>query len=217
MSVLGIHTVGPACEIALFSNGHVLLERREAMTRGQDARLPGLVTDMLKDARTELSEIDRFVVITGPGSFTGIRVGVAFARGLALATDTPCIGVTTMEAALPIGQQGSAIVALPAQRRAPDITFWTQTFRTGMATGPASEMRAEDLQALLRDKPHMVYGDPAALAPHIDGAKVHTAMPTAAVAAERGISLDPQASPATPTYARAPDAALPGGAKPQGA
>ena len=209
MIVLGIHTAGPACDLALVRNQEALAESKVSMNRGQDAQLPGLLQDLLKETETPLQAIDRFAVVTGPGSFTGIRVGVAFARGLALATGTPCLGVTTLEAALPAGQQGSAIVALPAQKRPPDITFWTQTFRTGMPTGDALERSAEDLRALLLEHPHMVFGETDTVAPHIEGRQVNAAAPTALRAALYAASLDPEDHPARPTYARKPDAALP--------
>ena len=209
MLILGIHTAGPACDLALLRDDEVLVEARETMMRGQDVRLPGLTQDVLSEAGVKLSDIDRFAVVTGPGSFTGIRVGVAFARGLALATKAPCLGITTLEAALPAGQQGSAIVALPAQKRLPDITFWTQTFRTGMATGPALETQLTELQKLLNSHPHMVYGEPEAITRHLPDLSVHAAKPTAAQAARVAVQLDPEARDARPTYARAPDAALP--------
>jgi len=209
MIILAIHTAGPACDLAVLREGAVIAQRQEAMLRGQDARLSQLVQDVLADAKLGLDQVDRFAVVTGPGSFTGIRVGVAFARGLALATEKPCIGVTAMEAALPAGQQGSAIVALPAQKRAPDITFWTQTFRTGSATGPASEMALEDLIILLNDRPHMVYGDASALEPYVQDTPVHSAAPNAVRAGQVAAMLDPEIRTARPTYARAPDAALP--------
>ena len=209
MIVLGIHTAGPCCDLALLKDGNALADAQEAMSRGQDARLPGLLSELLAENSVALNEIDRFAVVTGPGSFTGIRVGVAFARGLALATGSPCIGVTTLEATLPLGQQGSAIVALPARKRPPDITFWTQTFRTGMATGAAKEMRVENLAVLLRDHPHMVFGDPELVGPSLENTIVHSAGPSANRAAQVAAGLDPETRPARPTYARAPDAALP--------
>ena len=105
MLTLGINTSGPACDVAVLKDGACLSERREEMVRGQDARLPAIVEACLKDAGFGLQAVERIGVVTGPGSFTGIRVGVAFARGLSLALKVPCIGVTALEAALPVGQQ----------------------------------------------------------------------------------------------------------------
>ncbi|MEO1660689.1 MAG: tRNA (adenosine(37)-N6)-threonylcarbamoyltransferase complex dimerization subunit type 1 TsaB [Pseudomonadota bacterium] len=209
MIVLALHTAGPACDIAVVDQDRTLSQRCVQMARGQDAELPGLVQQTLAAAGLALDQIDRFAVISGPGSFTGIRVGVAFARGLALAVEKPCLGVTTLEAALPIGQQGSAIVALPAQNRPPDLTFWTQTFRTGAATGTAQERSAEALQTLLQARPHMLFGEVEALRPHFPDQSLHAAQPSAERAAQVALTLDPDTRTARPTYARAPDAALP--------
>ncbi|MEM8615767.1 MAG: tRNA (adenosine(37)-N6)-threonylcarbamoyltransferase complex dimerization subunit type 1 TsaB [Pseudomonadota bacterium] len=209
MRVLAIHTAGPACDIALMDGKHVLCERFEQMSRGQDARLPGLVQQVCDDAQIRLNELDRIAVVTGPGSFTGVRVGVAFARGLALVCKVPCVGVTSLEAALPQGQQGSAIVLLPAQKRPPDITFWAQRFRSGLATGPAEEIRLDTLQNQQRAHPHMIYGDADILAMHLPDTAIRRAQPTARGAAQVGARLDPMARIARPTYARAPDATPP--------
>jgi len=215
MLVLGFHTAGPACDLALTRDGEVIGEIRETMMRGQDARLPDLTQSLLSEAGLDLQAVDRFAVITGPGSFTGIRVGVAFARGLALATGKPCLGVTSLEAALPAGQQGSAIVLQPAQKRPPDITFWTQTFRSGEATDAPREMTLEAVRDLLRSHPHMVYGEAVALQDGFVELTIHPATPSAARAAQLAATLDPERHSARPTYARAPDAALPGGQSPR--
>lgn len=209
MLVLGFHTSGPACELALVQDGVVVCEEKAAMLRGQDAHLPGLTQKLLSDAGVSLESIDRFAVTTGPGSFTGIRVGVAFARGLALATGQPCLGITTLEAALPTGQQGSAIVLLPAQKRPPDITYWAQTFRSGSATDDACELSLQSLTDRLNSHPHMIYGDADALAAAVPALTVHAASPSAGRAAQLAATLDPEQRTARPTYARAPDAALP--------
>ncbi|MEM9842178.1 MAG: tRNA (adenosine(37)-N6)-threonylcarbamoyltransferase complex dimerization subunit type 1 TsaB [Pseudomonadota bacterium] len=209
MIVLGLHTAGPACVLALIQGQEVIASQSAAMARGQDANLPGLVDALLADAALTLSQVDRFAVVTGPGSFTGIRIGVAFARGLALALQRPCVGVSSLEAALPAGQQGSAIVALPAQRRPPDITYWTQTFRTGVPTGPPLEQSLEALQAFLHERPHIMFGAREALQPHFPSVLIQAAAPSAVRAAIYGAQLDPELHPAEPVYARAPDAALP--------
>ncbi|MEM1036822.1 MAG: tRNA (adenosine(37)-N6)-threonylcarbamoyltransferase complex dimerization subunit type 1 TsaB [Pseudomonadota bacterium] len=209
MLSLAIHTAMAGCEIALIRDGAVLAERAEAMRKGQDARLPGLVQACCETAGINLKEIDRFGVVTGPGSFTGVRVGVAFARGLALATGAPCVGITSLEAALPDGQQGSAIVALPAQKRPPDITYWTQRFRSGSATGLPEEMDLDALVSLLEAYPHMVFGEAGALQSTLPDLQVRPAQPSAVRAAQLTTLFEPDEHPPRPAYARAPDAALP--------
>lgn len=209
MIVLGIHTAGPACDLAIWRDGEIIADIRAPMVRGQDARLPELTKSLLDDAGCTFSDVSRYAVVTGPGSFTGIRVGVAFARGLSLATGAPCLGVTSLEAALPGGQQGSAIVALAAQKRPPDITFWAQTFRSGMATNTATEMPAEALVQLISDRPHLLFGEKEALSQCFPEKTIHPAEPSAARAAAVAAGLDPEQRPAKPTYARGPDAALP--------
>ncbi len=163
----------------------------------------------MSQAGAELNALDRIAVVTGPGSFTGVRVGVAFARGLALATGAPCLGVTSLEASLPAGQQGSAIVILPAQRRPPDITYWTQRFRTGTATGEPEELGLQALRELISAHPHTIYGSGEALVQAEPGLIVHDAGPNAVRAAQLAMALDPELHPPRPTYVRAPDAALP--------
>lgn len=215
MLTLGINTSGPACDVALLRGGEVLASRLEAMTRGQDARLPGLVEDVLAEAGCSFGDLERLGVVTGPGSFTGVRVGVAFARGLALALDIPCIGVTALEAALPDGQQGSAIVLLPAKRRPPDITYWAQRFRTGAATHAAEELGLAELSRELEAHPHFVYGTGLeALSHTLPSIAVHAAEPSAARTAAIAAQADPDTASSSPVYVRGPDAALPGGRKP---
>ncbi|MEM1390814.1 MAG: tRNA (adenosine(37)-N6)-threonylcarbamoyltransferase complex dimerization subunit type 1 TsaB [Pseudomonadota bacterium] len=209
MITLAIHTAMPGCDVAVFRDGTVIAERTEAMRKGQDARLASLVSETCEEAEISLQEVDRFGVVVGPGSFTGVRVGVAFARGLALATGAHCVGVTTLEAALPPNQQGSSIVVLPAQRRAPDITFWTQRFRGSMATAPAEEMRLEALIDLLKAHPHKVFGEASALQTQMPDQIIHPAIPSARRAAELAAHFDPSNHPPRPVYARAPDATKP--------
>lgn len=214
MLTLGLNTAGPACDVALLEDGRLLAQRLEAMTRGQDARLPGLVSDLLDEAGTSLGALSRIGVVTGPGSFTGVRVGVAFARGLSLALKLPCIGVTALEAALPPGQQGSAMVLLPAKRRPPEISYWAQRFRSGTATGVPEEIDLGAAAGELEAHPHFVFGEGLeALAERLPGLTVHDARPTAARTAALAAATTHSPDRASPVYVRAPDAALPGGRK----
>ena len=206
MHVLAFYTSGPACEIALLDGSTLMETLRVPMRRGQDVQLPGLTKDVLAGGRLSLTDIDRFAVITGPGSFTGIRIGVAFARGLALACDKPCLGITSLEASLPAGQQGSALVVLPAQTRPPELTFWTQTFRSGSATAAPAELAPADIKALLQSHPHMVYGADLSASVELAGIASRPALPSAQRAAELASQLDPELHLPEPVYARAPDA-----------
>jgi tRNA threonylcarbamoyladenosine biosynthesis protein TsaB len=74
-------------------DGDVLALAHESMERGQDQRLMPLILDVMKKAGVEFDALDRIAVTRGPGSFTGIRIGLAAARGLGLATGKPVIGI----------------------------------------------------------------------------------------------------------------------------
>lgn len=184
MLILAINTAEAACDIAIVQDGHVLFERREDMLRGQDARLPGLVEDALASAGATLAELDRIAVVTGPGSFTGIRIGVAFARGLALTLKIPAVGLTSLEAGLPPEMIGPAKAALPAQKRPPDKTWWTQEIQEGIGVMPVLE-ETEGALSLPDLEP---------------------ATPKAVWAGLKAMTLDPQKHSTAPVYARAPDA-----------
>lgn len=216
MLVLSIDTSGPACDVAVLENGTLLAEAKETMVRGQDARLPGLIEETVHSAERSLADLDRLAVVTGPGSFTGVRVGISFARGLALALKCPCIGVTSLEAALPAGQQGSAIMLLPAKRRPPEISYWAQRFRSGRAVAAPEEIGLDELVAELNAHPHFVYGTGLeALAAALPQLTLHEAAPTAARTGAFASDIDTEtAAPPSPVYVRAPDAALPGGKRP---
>jgi tRNA threonylcarbamoyladenosine biosynthesis protein TsaB len=96
--VLALDTCLGACSAALAEDGQILAWRSEAMVRGHQERLALMVGDVMAEAATPFAAVDLVGVTIGPGSFTGLRVGLAFAKGLALALDRPCVGVGTLEA-----------------------------------------------------------------------------------------------------------------------
>ncbi len=110
------------------------------MDRGQAERLLPLLEGILATCCKDWRNLAALAVCTGPGNFTGIRVGVAAARGLALALDIPAIGVTRLEA-LAHGRPGPVLVALDARRGG----LYAQTFHDGVPSAPPALTTPEGL------------------------------------------------------------------------
>ena len=98
MKILAVDTALGACSVALLQGDQLLAHIFEPMDRGHAERLAPMVDEAMKKAGMDFSSLDRLAVTTGPGTFTGQRVGLAFMRGLRLALKIPLIGVTTLEA-----------------------------------------------------------------------------------------------------------------------
>ncbi len=99
MIVLALDTAGVDCAAAVYDSGSdsVMGEVTETIGRGHAEHLMHVVDEALAKADVALSAVERVVVTVGPGSFTGIRIGVAAARGFALSLNVPAVGVTTLE------------------------------------------------------------------------------------------------------------------------
>jgi tRNA threonylcarbamoyladenosine biosynthesis protein TsaB len=100
MRVLALDTALDACAVAVLDTERRDLVANETrpMTRGHAEALMPMVARVMDAARLEFSDIDRIAVTVGPGSFTGVRVGIAAARGIALTAGKPAIGLTTLAA-----------------------------------------------------------------------------------------------------------------------
>jgi len=100
MRVLAIDTALEACSVGLLDTERTDMHVYESlpMQHGHAEALMPLVARVLDRARLDCAAIDRIAVTTGPGSFTGLRVGIAAARGIALAADKPAIGLSTLAA-----------------------------------------------------------------------------------------------------------------------
>ena len=117
MIVLAIDTALAACQAAVWADGRVLASAVEPMDRGHQERLAPLTAETVRRAGVAFDRIDRVAVTVGPGSFTGLRVGLAFAKGLALALDRPCAGVGTLEALAASGPAADLTAAVIDARR----------------------------------------------------------------------------------------------------
>lgn len=112
---LGFDTSGPYVAAALLRGKALLGARAEEMKRGQSERLMGLLEELLAEHGAAWADLARIGVGIGPGNFTGIRISVSAARGLALALDIPAIGVSSFEAAR-YGAAPESTALVPAVR-----------------------------------------------------------------------------------------------------
>ena len=205
MLVLGINTVADACEAALVRDGAVVAELSEPMNQGHDARLAPVVAQVMHESGAAFSDLGRIAVVIGPGSFTGVRVGVAFARGLSVASSTltPAVGVTSLEALDGLPQDRRVLGLLPAKRRPPEKTWWAQLLEAGRGIAGATEIREEELSLLLATVDAVCGG--LAGVPDIGKSRIE-AKPTAAAAAVFASRLSGKLPEARPVYVREPDA-----------
>ncbi len=98
MLILGIETSAKACSAALCRDGEVLAQSYERTGLTHSRTLLPMIEHMLADTETPKDAVDAIAVAQGPGSFTGIRIGISTAKGLCWGLDRPAIGVSTLEA-----------------------------------------------------------------------------------------------------------------------
>jgi tRNA threonylcarbamoyladenosine biosynthesis protein TsaB len=131
------------------------------MVRGHAEALVPMILRAMREAKVGFEEVDRLAVTVGPGTFTGLRIGLAAARGLALAIGAPVIGVTTLLAvarAVPTAERaGRSVLALLDTKRS---EVYAQLFDAALRplTEPAA-LALDDLRPLLRRGPVLAVGD----------------------------------------------------------
>lgn len=98
MRILAIDTALEACSVVLMDGERIVAREHEAMARGHAEALMPMLARLRDEAALDFATLDRIAVTVGPGSFTGLRVGIAAARGIALAAGKPVVGITTLAA-----------------------------------------------------------------------------------------------------------------------
>ncbi len=211
MRVLVIDTALGLCTAGVFEVGDTVRTlglRSEVMLKGHSERLGGLARDAVAEAGG-FDVVDRIGVTVGPGSFTGLRVGLAFAQGLGAALNRPVVGVSTLDA-LAASASAPDIAALIDARRG---QVYARIWRGGVAEGPPEalslEQAAERVSGLAAGA--VLVGSGAVLiANAAPGAAVlDLAGPSPEALARLAARLDPAAAPPKPLYLRAPDATPP--------
>lgn len=231
MTVLAIDTALGRGSVALWRDGTCLARRIEDQPRVLAEKLVPMIETAMAEASITYGDLDRIGVVTGPGTFTGLRIGVAVARGLMLASGTPVWGITSLEA-LALSHQSEAqpgerlIVGQDARRG----QLFVQTFDSAPSSSPSFPVPVDTPTAIDREtlssyttahletSPIVVIGSGAALADDAASSGdrlhvVHGADQIDVIAVARWVAAQPPRTqddaPPRPFYLRAPDAKLP--------
>lgn len=217
--LLALDSAGAACSAAVWAGGGLAARRFEAMARGQSECLLPMIEAVMGEAGVDYPALDAIAVTRGPGGFTGVRIGLATARGLALACGAPLVGFTNFEVVASgvtpdEAEERGIAVALDSKRH----EVYLQAFdgRQDPLSAPGL-IAPEDAAAVLPSGPLLLVGDAAerllkalgdrdcrlSAAPGLsDAGRI------AALAAARPLP-GPGAPQPAPLYLRAPDVTKP--------
>lgn len=213
MLVLALDTCLNACSVAVTEDGRVRAQLSEEMARGHQERLAPMAQAAMAQVGASFDALSRVAVTIGPGSFTGLRVGLAFAKGLGAALSIPVVGISVLEA-LAAQEPGLVFAVLDARRD----QVYLQGFEDGQALMAPDVLpvgvAAARLLELSRGRSMTLVGSGGPLL--ADAAPAARLVPAegcdAAVVARLAAAREPR--PPRPLYLRAPDAKLPGGRTP---
>jgi tRNA threonylcarbamoyl adenosine modification protein YeaZ len=216
MRILAIDTSRGAASVAVFdgSSQSTLARDSVAMARGHAEALAPMLERAMRDVEGGFASIERVAVAIGPGSFTGIRVGLAMARAIALTLEAPVVGVSTLVAFIGplLEQPGPGVIASVIDARHGQVYF--QLFESiGRPILPPRVTSVRDAARLIGGGPARLAGDAAMLVAEearrggveFDASEA-AAFPDIVALARIGLAADPEASPARPLYVKAPDA-----------
>lgn len=231
MKILAFDTAMNACSVAITDGSAVLGHIHEKRRRGHAETLMPMIESLMREARIRYNMLDLIAVSVGPGTFTGLRIGLAAARGMALAAQKPLVGITTLEAlAVSVPPEVAAgrpvIVASDARRGEIYLQLFERLDAPPMISQRTQAMavRPEDALSISPPGPAVMLGSGAPLIaalPEFDPDQWRIldldcdpdARQLALLAEARGLPAPHAPSPA-PVYLRAPDAKLPGGIDP---
>lgn len=231
MKVLAFDTALNACSVAVADGTEILAQVHEKRRRGHAEALLPMIEAQLQKAGIGYEDLNLIAVTVGPGTFTGLRIGLAAARGIAVAAKKPVIGITTLEAlaaAVPFAAtKGRPIIATADARRG---EVYIQAFKR-LEQGeiitpltPPTAVKTEQALAALDIGTAILVGSGAPLLKdmaNFDNEKYSIldlsddpdAVELVHLAVARGLAASGLPAPA-PLYLRAPDAKLPGGIDP---
>lgn len=217
MRILAIDTALGACSACVLDSGggaEPLASEQTPLERGHAEALMPLVARVMERVPGGFRGLDRIAVTVGPGSFTGLRVGVSAARALGLAAELPVVGVTTLAAMCApwLGREGGRVVGAAIDCRHGQVYFQAVSPHGG-SLGPAAQLPLREAVRSAGGAPLSLVGSGAVAVAQeawsigLD-AVVVDAMPAPDIAwvARLGMLADPDAAPPRPLYLKAADA-----------
>lgn len=216
MRVLGIETSCPVGSVALVERGEVIACAHHDEPQRHGERLLPLVEQLLAECGWSRSSLERLGVGVGPGSFTGLRVGIALAAGMALGLGVPLVGVGSLRAlAHGYGAQGDSpedrrlrVVVRDARRNEYFVAAYDERSEEVRAPEAIPQaLASEHVRRLAGPRNYVVLGTPFADLPCAAGEL--TRVPDARAVAQLAATLDPSEHPALPHYVRGPNAIRP--------
>lgn len=218
--ILALDSAGSACSAAVWAEGAVQARQLALMERGQSERLVPMASAVMAEAGLAFDTLDAIAVTQGPGGFTGVRIGMAAARGLALATSRPLLGVSSflaVAAGVPKAErEGRQLAVLIEAKRA---EIYLQVFGPDLKlSSAAASVLPDDLVGRLGQGSFVLAGDGLERCrAYLQGEQfLVSAAPghaDAGVVAQLAASLPlpaPDAPPPQPIYLRDADTTLPG-------
>jgi tRNA threonylcarbamoyladenosine biosynthesis protein TsaB len=221
MIILAIDTTMAACSVAVLQNrdgGKRLVSCFEAMGRGHAEALFPMITLVMREAGAAFADLSKIAVTVGPGTFTGVRAGIAAARGIALAAKLPVVGAGSLEVmacgcarqTCETDRTGGFMVAHDARR---DELYCQSFDASGSALGSPVIMTVREAARALLPSMNLVVGSGAEMV-MAEAASVRddimtllpTLLPDAADLATFALNLPHYEIPPAPFYLRAPDA-----------
>ena len=214
MKLMVVDTALGLCTVGVFefddAGARRLGLRSDPMVKGHSERIAGFARDAAAQAGVAFADLDRIGVTVGPGSFTGLRVGLAFAQGLAAALDRPAVGVSALDALAASAGEALTVAALVDARRGQVYArFWREGEPEGPAEALTLDAAAARIAAMRTDA--VLVGSGAALFADIAAGRTILTPdgPEPEALARLAAAADPASAPARPLYLRAPDATPP--------
>lgn len=211
MTILSIDTSESHCSAAIVLEGGNSVFRMEDIGRGHAERLLPMIEELLEEAKQEYKDISRIAVVTGPGTFTGLRIGLSVARGLALSLSVPCIGLMSLPAvAASLGGSEAEVVHAVVKGRGGQV-FYQAFHNKGLYTMPQAiagplNIDAEEAEAKILATPGALCGSGTFLLQNIDVSAEFVAVDPV-VLANLCRDLKPEDYLPEPAYLRQADAA----------